>query len=205
MFGIDDALIGGLVTAGSGLISNLFNNDATQDRLDQANAFSAQMSNTAYQRGMADMKAAGLNPILAYQKGGASSPTGAFAATDYRDPIAPAVNTAMAIRSNEANTSLTRQMEDNAKADYGVKMATISQTEAATAKTKVDTANALLDAKIKNQAIAVGDVNTAKAAADKTLYDSKFGQWARMIGGGLSELNPLIKHGVEFSDRWGGR
>lgn len=62
-----------LIAAGGAYIQNQQAKKAAKRQM----GFQAQMSNTAVQRQMADMRKAGINPILAAKYGGASTPAGA--------------------------------------------------------------------------------------------------------------------------------
>lgn len=55
--------------------TNAMQMQLAKDQMD----FQERMSNTAYRRAMNDMRRAGLNPMLAYQQGGATTPGGAMA------------------------------------------------------------------------------------------------------------------------------
>lgn len=97
-------------TVGSAL-GGALDSDAEQDRAEgyssaqaQANRdFQERMSNTSYQRGMEDMRRAGLNPMLAYSQGGATVPQGSMA--PYPGPVG-ATYQAAAASATSANAAV---------------------------------------------------------------------------------------------------
>ena len=70
-------MIPALIAAGASIYGAKQRNKAAQKAASNQMSFQKNMSNTSYQRGMEDMKKAGLNPILAGKMGGASTPGGA--------------------------------------------------------------------------------------------------------------------------------
>lgn len=117
-----------------------FNAEQAQKTMD----FQERMSSTAYQRSMADMRNAGLNPILAYSKGGASSPTGATASTDYKaaeNIVGPAVSSA--VQSARVSSEIENMKATNANLQQQNKLlqAQTVQTGAQVGNITADTAN----------------------------------------------------------------
>lgn len=126
MFGIDDALlIGGITSLASGLLSAGGQAQANRTNVELADKqmrFQERMSSTSYQRGVKDMRAAGINPMLAYAQGGASSPVGAMAHVE--DVVGPAVGSArqgfqmvQEMKRLKADTRLTANLADKSEAE----------------------------------------------------------------------------------------
>ena len=89
-------LAGIAASAGLGYLAHRGQEKANKQNLKIAReqmAFQERMSGTAYERAMADMRRSGLNPLLAFQQGGASTPGGASATM--ANTIAPAVSSAV--------------------------------------------------------------------------------------------------------------
>lgn len=106
------AVIGGVASLAGGLLSNKSRKKEASDNRE----FQEDLSNTSYQRAIADLKAAGINPMMVSKLGGASTPAGNVA--DVQDAVTPAISSAIAayrtgaeVEQIKANTELARTNE----------------------------------------------------------------------------------------------
>ncbi|WNK14145.1 MAG: DNA pilot protein [Microvirus sp.] len=143
MWGFAGQLASGAASLAGGMMANSASSKQAQQQMD----FQRQMSNTSYQRGTKDMMDAGLNPMLAYSQGGASSPGGASAPQS--DVISPAVNSAR--QSSFLNAQLENMQAQNAAIN------------AQTQNTNADTASKLLGPAAVSANTALTNQNTTNA------------------------------------------
>lgn len=95
-----------------------------------ANQFSAQQYATRYQTTMKDMKAAGLNPMLAYQQGAGTAPSGQQAV--YQDTISPAVSAYQSERLQRSQADLNTSSAARADQDIEVMKSTVKKIDSET-------------------------------------------------------------------------
>nr|QJB20241.1 MAG: DNA pilot protein [Microvirus sp.] len=107
--GIGSSLLGGLFGSSGAKKQNAAQIQMAREQMD----FQREMSNTAHQREVTDLKAAGINPILSAKLGGASSPSGAM--PNIVNEMAPLENSARSMGEKLYNYNVQKEQVSNMK------------------------------------------------------------------------------------------
>ena len=157
------AWIGGLIAGGAALVGGYMSNESKANQAEDANAFSAEQYAKRWQTTTADMKAAGLNPMLAYTQGVGSSPSGQQA--DQSDIVTPAVNAFNQYSQNKLATAQVANVEADTNNKEAQKKLLEAQASAALASAnQANSQSQLNDAKVRQ---AVEEVKNIPIEGDR--------------------------------------
>lgn len=133
--------------------------DYNREEAEKARQYGLELSGSAYQRAVADMRSAGINPMLAYQQGGASQPQSVSASSPQQSaPGAPRMQVP------QVNQVLGPALQAGLSAAQG--FASIEQTEAMTRQSEQQTANLAADEKRTRVDTLLRAAETGRANAD---------------------------------------
>lgn len=100
---------GSIIAGGATLLGSQSNNNTARSLAAQQQAFSASQASTIYQRGAADLAAAGINPILAY---GSPASMGSYTQPNIQPSLSLAANAAVNAYEVGANV-VSKQAQSN--------------------------------------------------------------------------------------------
>jgi hypothetical protein len=167
---IGSSIIGGMSSAHAQSSANAAN--ARQSRLQML--FQQNMSNTAHQREVADLRAAGLNPVLSATGGqGASTPAGSAAHIEPENPMEYVLKTVDSLASAFKIKSETELMEKQKSATVATTQKTGAETNNINSQT---TLNKLQQLKVSAETQNLyQDIQNKVANVNKTLQDTRMG------------------------------
>jgi len=194
-------VIPALIAAGAMIGGTMMKNSANAKQAEEANAFSGSeaqknrefqqhMSSTAYQRSTEDMKAAGLNPMLAFSQGGASTPSGSAAsgqAAQMEDALGKGVSSALEterlekdIKAVDSQAALNKAAEATQETQQILNTASAKQAEAQESKARVEEKNVAANTAATQIATraAKAQLPAAEAQAKADLTSAQFNQKA---------------------------
>lgn len=166
-------------------------------------AFQERMSSTAHQREVADLRAAGLNPILSVNRSGASTPAGASATM--QNVLGDAIKTGVNTYSAQAQARLTAAQVKATNAAADASSAQAAKTATETTGVQLDNLakskgvpyleqNALSEAATKYQAFLAAEQNVQKITAE--LEGVKISNANQQI------LNPLVQTAQQLANKY---
>lgn len=146
-----DGIVGGILD----FIGGERRNDAAEEAAQKQMEFQEYMSSSAYQRAVKDLEKAGLNPMLALMKGGASSPHGAMA--NVENTMGSAVNTAMSSSVQSETVRNLREQNELLKSQQK--------------KTEAESRNIDMDTMVKN--VMVPQIEQQTGASVQSVRESE--------------------------------